>query len=51
MKIADAIHFYWFYSIANAKLLLNSMLNGVRPDSNANCCNAERVFNFGNVNA
>ena len=27
------------------------ILNGVRPDSNVNCCNAERLCNFGDVNA
>ena len=27
------------------------MPNGLRPDSNANCCNAERLCNFDNVDA
>ena len=44
--------FYWVYDIANVEALFNSIPNGARPDSNvnANCCNAERLCNLGNVN-
>ena len=45
------MYIFWVYYIVTVEALFEPMLNGVRPESNAYICNAERLCNFGNVNA